>query len=77
MNFISLIISSIIYLVVIFGEIMKSLSDYLQFIPLIFRNLIKFINIVLDYIAYIFAFLFAIIAWFFGFVENGNEDEFF
>ena len=35
MNFVSLVLSSIINLVVIFGQIMKSLSEYLQFIPLI------------------------------------------
>jgi hypothetical protein len=76
-NFISLLINSILTLIIFFGLIIKSLSEYLEFIPLIFRNLIKFINIVLEYIAYIFAFLFAIIAWFFGFAENGNEDDFF
>ena len=77
MNFVSLVLSSIINLVVIFGQIMKSLSEYLQFIPLILKNFVKFINIVLDYITYIYAIIFAFLAWFFGFAENGNEDEFF
>lgn len=77
MNFISLLISSIIYLVYLFGMLVKSLSEYLQFIPLMIRNILKFFNIIINYIIYIYAIILSFLAWFFGFAENGNEDEFF
>lgn len=77
MNFISLLISNFIYLGYLFGMLIKSLSEYLKFIPLIFENIIKYFYIVLDYIVYIIALVYAMFEWWFGFVENGAEEEFF
>jgi hypothetical protein len=77
MNFISLLISNFIYLGYLFGMLIKSLSEYLKFIPLIFENIIKYFYIIQDYIIYIIAFVYAMFEWWFGFVENGAEEEFF
>lgn len=76
-NFISLVITSFITLIILFGQMIKTLSEYLQFFPLMIRNILNYIYIILDYIIYILAIIIAFLTWFFGFAENGCEDEFF
>ena len=77
MNFINLLISSVIILITFFFQIIKSLSEYFKFIPQIINNTIKSFNIILEYIIYIFYIIYALILWWLGFANNGNEDEFF
>ena len=77
MNFISLLISSVIILITFFYQFIKSLSEYFKFIPQIINNTIKSFNIILEYIIYILVNIYRLLLWWLGFAENGNEDEFF
>jgi hypothetical protein len=72
-----LFINSIINLINLFGVLIIYLTKKLEFIPLIITFIINYINKIIEYIILIYAFIMSFLGWFFGFAENGNEDEFF
>jgi len=76
-NFIMLFFNSITYIFMTIMFFIKSIANYLIFIPQIIINIIKVFNLFVEYSLRLIGIIFGILGWFFGFAENGNEDELF
>ncbi len=76
-NFIMLFFNSITYIFMTIMFFIKSIVNYLIFIPQIIINIIKVFNLFVEYSLRLIGIFFGILGWFFGFAENGNEDELF
>ena len=76
-NFIMLFFNSITYIFMMIMFFFKSIANYLIFIPQIIINIIKVFNLFIEYSLRMIGIIFGILGWFFGFAENGNEDELF